>query len=332
MSTDYVVIVLQHPTEAKKKSLNTVLLLKLCLKNCHVCVDIDFSEGKYPVLDEALSHNEHGKSCILYPGVGSRPVAELAKENEMKVEASDHGVESKGTLPRPVKYLVAIDGTWKQAKNIAFKNPRIFSASPPSSLALHKVLLTDEIDEREYLRSEPREHFMSTAHAVCRSLKLLDPVTGGVALSVVEKAFNCMQSIQKRFQGAPKKKQPKHQSHRDFEGHERSKVLNVLELAIAEVLGPARAGNGAAALKELLADCDPTDALNVGLTHQCIIAYPVHNKDQSVTFKRFPMESPLVCTVPEAKSIVGFVNCNLNRSRGHRLTTFTKHSFEKVPS
>ena len=48
---------------------------------------------------------------------------DLAKEIEMKVEASDHGVESKGTLPRPVKYLVAIDGTWKQAKNIFTESP-----------------------------------------------------------------------------------------------------------------------------------------------------------------------------------------------------------------
>ena len=51
--------------------------------------------------------------------------------------------------------LLRIDGITKQ---------------PTSDLIL-QVMLVDDVDDDEYLRTEPRKHYMATAIAVARGLK-----------------------------------------------------------------------------------------------------------------------------------------------------------------
>ena len=60
-------------------------MLKLCIENCYVYVDTDFSPGRYPLLDKALEQEDNNNNqqnlvnCfILYPGQNSKSICEIS--------------------------------------------------------------------------------------------------------------------------------------------------------------------------------------------------------------------------------------------------------------
>ena len=218
------VIILQHPKEAKKKSLNTVLLLKLCIENCYVYIDNNFAHGRYPLLDEALDGEASLVNYILYPGHNSQPINEIFDVVKKRYQPRDRDKKKDNPMPT----LIAIDGTWKQAKILrvriqAFEamrwrfgtTVRGTSVDAARSNLLIQTMLVDDVNEDEYLRTEPRKHYMATAIAVGRALKIIDPKYGAICLRNIRNAFDHMQDITRKYQGTPKK-QFRFQSHTDF--------------------------------------------------------------------------------------------------------------------
>ena len=326
----YNVIILQHPKEARKKSLNTVLLLKLCIENCFVYVDIDFSQGRYPILDKALDNNSNSNliNYILYPGPGAQSIKKMSQIvhsnnilNNYKKKGSNCNNENY-IHSRPT--LIAIDGTWKQAKFIIHSNPRILSnCNSHLSRLLNnnllnidhlklQVMLVEDVEEDEYLRTEPRTHYMATAIAVGRALESIDLINGSRCSKNLLKLFNHMQSITKKYQGTPKKKFT-FQSSKDFDDKVmKDKIKTLVENLSAKYIRPS--------------DKDKFKDMKI-LHHQIIIAYPCHKKDSSVVFKRLEYIDKFTATVPQAKGLINELNKILNRVRGQRLTIYTEKSW-----
>ena len=345
----YNVIILQHPKEAKKKSLNTVLLLKLCIENCYVYVDTDFSPGRYPLLDKALaqednttnSNNQQNlvNSFILYPGTNSKSIREISNiiiriknnNNGSNKEIANNRIKNinpnDGIANKPT--LIAIDGTWNQAKFIMHSNPRILEkcnehlnqllridgiTKQPTSNLILQVMLVDDVDDDEYLRTEPRKHYMATAIAVARALEIIENKNGKICLNNVTKMFDHMQSITRKYQGKPKKNFT-FQSYKDFENESTMKEIKILfENAINKYITSSDK-----------AKFENKDILH----HPIIIAYPLHKKDSSIVFKRLKCIDQFISTVPQGKAILTEVNTNLKRVRGQRLTLYTKNAWEK---
>eukprot|EP00944_MAST-04C_sp_MAST-4C-sp1_P003086 g3086.t1 len=332
------VIILQHPKEAKKKSLNTVLLLKLCIENCYVYVDNNFAHGRYPLLDEALDGKASLVNYILYPGHNSQPINEIFDVVKKRCQPLDRDKKKDNPMPT----LIAIDGTWKQAKNITRSNPRLLkrcdsdleqlvrgtSVDAARSNLLIQTMLVDDVNEDEYLRTEPRTHYMATAIAVGRALNIIDPKYGAICLRNIRNAFDHMQDITRKYQGTPKK-QFRFQSHTDFEDislqHMAIEIIRKLQekhIDETKSLADLKGNNDGL-------HTNPSDANN--LLHDIIFAYPVHQKDSSVIFRRFPCDA-LRTTIRQGKEIVAQINVELKRVRGQRLTIYTLEAWDKYLS
>ena len=150
------VIVLQHPNERKRK-LATVPVLTKALGSCDVLVGRKFRAGQEPVLDEAYRSAREGGAdvFVLYPGPGAR---DLARE--------------VAAVPRRPWTLVAIDGTWQQAKEMFKTNEDVLlPAGVPS--ARRVSLRPPEGGIRMPLRTEPERGCMTTMEAVASALGVL---------------------------------------------------------------------------------------------------------------------------------------------------------------
>ena len=326
------VIILQHPKEAKKKSLNTVLLLKLCVENCYVYIDTNFAHGRYPLLDEVLDGKSSLVNYILYPGPNSQPISEVFETVKRRWQPVDNHTRKDNLVPT----LIAIDGTWKQAKNITRSNPRLLkrcdsdleklkrgtSFHTTSSNLLIQAMLVENVNEDEYLRTEPRTHYMATAIAVGRALKVIDMNYGAICLRNIRNAFDHMQDITRKYQGTPKK-QFRFQSHTDFEDSSLQHIVIEVIQGLQEQYSKQTESS-----KDLKGN-EEDNANN--LLHNIILAYPVHQKDSSVIFRRFPCDT-LKTTIRQGKEIVAEINLKLKRVRGQRLTVYTLEAWDKYLS
>ena len=166
-----VVLILQHPLE-KKRKLATVPLLRKSLERCEVLVGRDFRRpGRFPELDRVMSLAEAGECevFVLYPGAESLDLAGVVEEGRKRATATESGSRRDHRWA-----LVAIDGTWQQAKEM-------FNCSkdrllPPGIKGIHRVNLNDGTRPlcRLPLRSEPLEGCVTTLEAVATALGILE--------------------------------------------------------------------------------------------------------------------------------------------------------------
>ncbi|BDA49562.1 DTW domain-containing protein 2 [Coccomyxa sp. Obi] len=178
-------LVLQHPLEARKR-MATVPLLDLCLKDCTLIRGRKFSVEKTSGLGDALHTAKQMGSPIyvLFPGAEARDLADMVRvhsqerhlEGGLQVQqaAAEPHVTHRGSHSPPWTYLlIAIDGTWRQGKEI-FKvlMPLLegFQAD-----VVHLPL--DSIPRENWecaLKREPSLGCMTTAEAVARALGILE--------------------------------------------------------------------------------------------------------------------------------------------------------------
>ena len=92
------------------------------------------------------------RAALLYPSAHAREITEL--------DAAE----------RPAA-LVAIDGTWSQARSLYKKNPLLAD--------LPHVKLTHAPPSNYRIRREPRAHYVSTIEALVHALRVLEPETQG---------------------------------------------------------------------------------------------------------------------------------------------------------
>ena len=150
-------IILQHPNEIKRP-MATVPLLNNCVvtQKCTVLRGKSFSPLKYPIIRHCLENTP--QSAVLYP----LPDAILLPS----------------TAPVPdIKYLIVLDGTWRQAKSI-------YKANSYLSELIH--LSIDIKQTSQYvIRTQPTDNCLSTIEAIAFCLQQLegDPNIPGVLLS-----------------------------------------------------------------------------------------------------------------------------------------------------
>lgn len=133
--------VLQHPRE-RRVPVGTARILSLCLPSARLLIGLDFAEE--PELKAALADPER-PAGLLFPG----PEA-------IDLEKSPPG--------RPIT-LIAVDGTWSQAKKLLRLNPAI--------AALPRYGLTPPPSEYR-IRHGPRADYVSTLEAVAAALGVLE--------------------------------------------------------------------------------------------------------------------------------------------------------------
>jgi DTW domain-containing protein YfiP len=135
-------VIIQHPREVRH-ALGTERLARLGLEQCqvHVAWDLRVTPSMIPA-----------GAALLYPSPKARDVSEL--------DAST----------RPTA-LVAIDGTWSQAKVLYRDNPWLAE--------LPHVKLAQPPPSNYRIRREPKDNYVSTLEALVHALKVLEPDTSG---------------------------------------------------------------------------------------------------------------------------------------------------------
>ncbi|TRX75779.1 tRNA-uridine aminocarboxypropyltransferase [Pseudomonas mangiferae] len=134
-------LILQHPSETAH-ALNTARLAALGLVRADLRIGERFDE-----LDAWLAPPSP-PACLLFPGEGARPLAELA-------------ADAMGPLT-----LVVPDGTWRKARKLLHLNPAL--------AALPRATLPEGGVSRYRLRKAPMAGALSTLEAIVQALNILE--------------------------------------------------------------------------------------------------------------------------------------------------------------
>jgi DTW domain-containing protein YfiP len=163
------VLILQHPQE-KKEALATAALTRALLSRAELVVGLS-----WPNLSRALGHSvDPNRWAVLYLG-SARPAAvgdtrEIIAFNRRGEVAAD-----QETMLRGLDGVVVLDGTWKEAKTLWWRNPWL--------LKLRRLVLNPHRRSRYgRIRREPRREALSTLEAVALLLNHLD---GGPEIEAV---------------------------------------------------------------------------------------------------------------------------------------------------
>jgi DTW domain-containing protein YfiP len=148
------VIVLQHPLE-KRRTLATVPLLEACL-SIHVVRGRKYRAGRSAVLDDAIAAASRGERplFVLWPGESS--------------------LDAHSASPSESWTLVAIDGTWPQAAEMARSFLPVL-CGPGRLIRLASAVN----DQNLMLRSEPAAGHVLTAEAVAHAAAALEAAATG---------------------------------------------------------------------------------------------------------------------------------------------------------
>lgn len=156
------VLILQHPQE-QDVLLGTVPLLLASLADAQKAVGLSWGS-----LAHALDRDEADPSewVVLYPSSMKRELTEAEKKSPfLLLDRNARPLE-----PKRVKGIVALDGTWSQAKALWWRNPWL--------LKLGRALVhPKEPSIYGRMRKEPRKEYVSTLEAVAL---VLDHLGGDV--------------------------------------------------------------------------------------------------------------------------------------------------------
>ena len=155
------VLILQHPQE-KKEALATAASTRALLSNARLVVGLS-----WPNLSRVLGRSADPKRwAVLY--LGSARPAVLGLDREV-IALNRHGepaADQEG-MQHGLDGVVVLDGTWKEAKTLWWRNPWL--------LKLRRLVLNPQRKSRYgRIRREPRREALSTLEAVALLLKYLD--------------------------------------------------------------------------------------------------------------------------------------------------------------
>jgi DTW domain-containing protein YfiP len=155
------VLILQHPQE-KKQALATAVSTRAVLSRAELVVGLS-----WPNLSRALGRSADPKRwAALYLG-SARPSA-LGLDREVLV-LDRHGkpAADQEAMLSGLDGVVVLDGTWKEAKTLWWRNPWL--------LKLRRLVLNPQHKSRYgRIRRAPRHEALSTLEAVALLLKHLD--------------------------------------------------------------------------------------------------------------------------------------------------------------
>jgi DTW domain-containing protein YfiP len=149
--TECHVIILMHPLEVKRK-IRTAALLKHSINKCDIVVSRSIRPfmqgGSKPNLSVIAALAEPESTCYLFPG-----------QSAVDLSNSQHARDTK-QLPASIKYLIVLDGTWNQTREMFNRNKQYFSS-------LLQVQFTKGIGRQKDGRSEYVVRREPTANCVC---------------------------------------------------------------------------------------------------------------------------------------------------------------------
>src|SRR5215472_7475003 len=154
------VLILQHPQE-KKEALATAAVTRAALKRAALVVGLS-----WPNLAGALGRSADPKRwAVLYLG-STRPAAFGDQREVIALDRRGEPAADQQAALRGLDGVVVLDGTWKEAKTLWWRNPWL--------LKLRRLVLNPRHKSRYgRVRREPRREALSTLEAVALLLKHL---------------------------------------------------------------------------------------------------------------------------------------------------------------
>ena len=155
------VLILQHPQE-KREALATAGVTRALLNRAELAVGLS-----WPNLARALGRSVDTKRwAVLYLG-SARPAAFKDQGEVVAVNRRGEPVADQQAILHGLEGVVVLDGTWKEAKTLWWRNPWL--------LKLRRLVLNPRHKSRYgRIRREPRREALSTIEAVALLLKHLD--------------------------------------------------------------------------------------------------------------------------------------------------------------
>ena len=169
------VLILQHPQE-KKEPLATAALTSALLRRVELAVGLS-----WPNLSRALGHPaDPQRWAVLYLG-SARPAALGRQQEVIALDRRGEPAADQEAVLRGLDGVVLLDGTWKEAKTLWWRNPWL--------LKLRRLVLNPQHKSRYgRLRREPRHEALSTIEAAALLLKHLEggPQTEAALLGALD--------------------------------------------------------------------------------------------------------------------------------------------------
>jgi DTW domain-containing protein len=155
------VLILQHPQE-KREALATAGMTPALLGRAELVVGLS-----WPNLSRALGRSVDPKRwAVLYLG-SARPAAFGDQREVMALDRRGEPAADQEAMLRGLDGVVVLDGTWKEAKTLWWRNPWL--------LKLRRLVLNPHHRSRYgRIRREPRREALSTLEAAALLLKHLD--------------------------------------------------------------------------------------------------------------------------------------------------------------
>ena len=155
------VLILQHPQE-KKEVLATAASARALLNRADLVVGLS-----WPNLSRVVGRSADPKRwAVLYLGSARPAVLGLDREVIVLNRRGEPAADQEGML-HGLDGVVVLDGTWKEAKTLWWRNPWL--------LKLRRLVLNPQRKSRYgRIRREPRREALSTLEAVALLLKYLD--------------------------------------------------------------------------------------------------------------------------------------------------------------
>ena len=155
------ILILQHPRE-KKEALATAAATRALLTRAALVVGLS-----WPNLARALGRSVDPKRwAVLYLG-SIRPAAFGEQREVIALDDRAEPAQAQEAILRGLDGVVVLDGTWKEAKTLWWRNPWL--------LKLHRLVLNPPRKSRYgRIRREPRREALSTIEAVGLLMKHLD--------------------------------------------------------------------------------------------------------------------------------------------------------------
>jgi tRNA-uridine aminocarboxypropyltransferase len=155
------VLILQHPQE-RKEVLATAASTRALLSRAKLVVGLS-----WPNLSRVLGRSVDLKRwAVLYLG-SARPAASGDQREVIAVDRDGEPAADQDGMLHGIDGVVVLDGTWKEAKTLWWRNPWL--------LKLRRLVLNPQRKSRYgRIRREPRREALSTLEAVALLLKYLD--------------------------------------------------------------------------------------------------------------------------------------------------------------
>lgn len=148
ISTEVELIILQHPTEAKRP-LGTAKILSLSLVNCRIFIGENFTD--HTELNTLLADEQYQHQVLF-------------------LDSSSQAISSSSNQTKQKQRVILLDGTWKKAYKMWQLSTNLHS--------LPKVHLDTELSGNYRVRKAPKDNALSTAEAGYHVLSQLDGESG----------------------------------------------------------------------------------------------------------------------------------------------------------